>query len=77
MDDKLPCLLCGVEIKPSNNDDVANIATTPISWENGDVAVLHCGYGSRHDLTNFVLALCDDCIDKSLQNGRIAVLNYE
>lgn len=71
----LPCLICGKEISPSI-DDVSDIPVN-LSWQGGDVAVMHCGYGSRYDLTNLIIAMCDDCIEKSLQDGRLAVLSYE
>lgn len=79
MQNSLPCILCGSEIPPLNwgNDDSDSDIVSNMTWNNGDVAILHCGYGSRHDLTNFIIAICDDCIEKSLQNGRIAILSYE
>jgi len=76
MNTALPCLICGNEIHPSNDDSDTDIATN-MSWQNGNVAVMHCGYGSKYDLTNILIAMCDECIEKSLQDGRTAILSYE
>jgi hypothetical protein len=77
MQNTVPCLLCGNELSPTADDISDNDIAVNMSWQGGDVAVMHCGYGSRHDLTNFLIAICDDCLEKSLQDGRIAILSYE
>ena len=68
-------MVCERELFPTN-EDVGDIPVN-MSWLDGNVSVMHCGYGSRYDLSNIIIALCDDCIEKNLHDGKIAVLSYE
>lgn len=62
----LKCVACGKDISylwPASSD-----------IENPDDAVsgvLRGGYGSCHDLTKFLIVICDSCIDKGLKGGTV------
>lgn len=40
-------------------------------WNNGVVEKITFGYGSRHDMDSFYIAVCDDCIEE-LEANRLA-----
>lgn len=44
-------------------------------WNNGTVALLSFGFGSRNDLQSYYVAICDDCIDEAEKSG--AATNYK
>lgn len=77
MKTSIPCVTCGKEINPTNDANNDTDIAVNMMWHQGSVAIMNCGYGSRYDLTNIVIAMCDDCVEKNLQQGRIAILNYE
>lgn len=37
----------------------------------GIIQIIHAGYGSNHDTSSFIIAICDDCITKNLEDGTI------
>jgi hypothetical protein len=70
------CINCGKkihEIYESNNVDES-------AWENGTVGKIHIGYGSIYDGNILEIGICDDCIDKLDEIGKlnfIKKINYE
>jgi hypothetical protein len=38
-------------------------------WNNGTVERISFGYGSRHDLSTYYIAVCDDCIEEAIKAG--------
>jgi hypothetical protein len=40
-------------------------------WHHGVLISATCGYGSRHDMDTYFMAVCDDCIDKLEQDEMI------
>lgn len=70
-------MICDTEISPLNDERNDEDIVVNMSFNDGNVAVMHCGYGSKFDTTNLVIALCDNCIDNMLKNGKISVLNIE
>lgn len=46
-------------------------------WNDGLVSDVSAGYGSRYDGGQYVIAICDDCLEKKMNDGTIAVTgNY-
>ena len=70
--DFLPCLLCGTHIKPTMGKAIPFLSCTNktnadhTSFLDGIVGTISAGYGSKKDTHEFVIALCDNCIDKNL-----------
>ena len=44
-------------------------------WNDGVVNLISAGYGSRFDGDEFMIAICDDCIQKKMFTGNIAYIN--
>lgn len=38
---------------------------------NGIINVIDAGYGSKHDTDQFIIAICDDCIELNLHDGTL------
>ena len=66
----IPCLICNKEIMPLLTDKDDDIISQ-LSWQNGDVNVFPMGHGSKFDKTNFIIAICDECIEKKLLENKI------
>lgn len=46
-------------------------------WNDGVVDLISAGYGSRFDGDEFIIAICDDCLEKKMMTGNIAYIdNY-
>lgn len=43
-------------------------------WRDGTVSLVSFGFGSRNDMTSFLVAICDDCIEEADNLG--IVVNY-
>lgn len=39
--------------------------------DNGIIHIIDAGYGSIHDGGQFIIAICDDCIDKNKEDGSL------
>lgn len=44
------------------------------SWRDGLVANVSAGYGSKYDGSMYVIAICDNCIEKKHNSGVIAFI---
>jgi hypothetical protein len=44
-------------------------------WNDGVVNLISAGYGSRFDGDEFIIAICDDCLEKKLMTGNLAFIN--
>ena len=42
-------------------------------WNDGLVKVVSAGYGSRHDLESYIIAICDPCLTKLREDKIIEV----
>jgi hypothetical protein len=74
-----PCIVCGKILTV----DICKNADSPCedidsSWkgyyvdvEEGASAIVYAGYGSQHDFEIYALVLCDECITKNYQAGRL------
>ena len=45
-------------------------------WSNGVVGNISAGYGSSHDGGQYVIAICDDCIQSKLDEGVLAYTGH-
>jgi len=39
--------------------------------DNGIIHIIDAGYGSKHDGSRLIIAICDECIGKNLDDGTI------
>jgi hypothetical protein len=44
-------------------------------WKDGVVDSITAGFGSNHDMDEFIIAICDDCLEKKLMTGSIALIS--
>lgn len=64
-----PCICCNKKIKltyPSHNNHPESA-----SYDGGVVSKISAGYGSTHDTNMYIIALCDQCIDKLKKENKI------
>lgn len=46
-------------------------------WSDGVIGRISAGYGSIHDGDEYIIGICDECIDKKLFTGGLALIdNY-
>ena len=43
--------------------------------DNGIIQVIDAGYGSKHDGDQFIIAICDDCINLNKEDGTLLYYN--
>jgi len=43
-------------------------------WKDGVVDLISAGYGSKFDTDEFIIAICDECLDKKIMTGNIAYI---
>lgn len=71
------CVCCRTkEIKPLEGTGLAEgqIKATEQEqgcWNGGTIEKVTFGYGSRHDMRDFYVAICDDCIEQLEKDGLI------
>lgn len=74
---KRTCICCKQkEVKPLEGMGLAegSIKSTEQEqgcWNDGTVEKVTFGYGSRHDMRSFYVAICDDCIEQLEKDGLI------
>lgn len=57
------CCVCQInKIYPINPETIEPLKQQKGMWSNGLVELVQPGYGSIHDLEQFFIAICDDCI---------------
>ena len=44
-------------------------------WLDGIIGLVSAGYGSNYDGDEFIIAICDECIEKKKMTGNIAYIN--
>jgi len=60
------CIICGkelTEILPSETPQPLNNSM----WNDGIVDIISIGYGSKFDGDQYIIAICDDCIESKLE----------
>ncbi len=50
-----------------SKESIYDIHTRTI--ENGIIRIIPATYGSNHDGSQFIIAICDDCISKNIDEG--------
>lgn len=69
------CVCCRTkEIKPLEGLFDGQIKVTAQEqgcWNDGTVEKITFGYGSRHDMRSFYIAICDDCVELFEKDGLI------
>ena len=66
------CIACNKnKIKPLYPEGVNPLSQENDMWNNGNVIYLCCGYGSRFDSDSYYFGLCDDCLEKGLENNKV------
>lgn len=68
--DFIPCVVCGKKITPTCGKPLEWLPCThPVNASSasfdGVVGVISAGFGSSFDTDNFVIAICDGCIERS------------
>ena len=62
----IKCLICGKILKPYFNWEFDSDKPCTALFNNADTWEISCNYGSRFDMLKFVFGLCDDCIQKKI-----------
>lgn len=63
------------KIGPEKDHQPKNQYTQKVStadnrmWNDGIVQIISAGYGSKHDTDQFVMAICDECINEKQDQG--------
>lgn len=72
---KVKCLICGKELKLSVNTDEPTTVTEAAAypWDGAVVDLIVGNYGSKFDLTEYLVAICDNCVHDAVQWGRLLV----
>ena len=57
--------------KDSKRPDGSLVNVNNEMIDNGIIHIIDAGYGSTHDGDQFVIAICDDCIEENLQDATL------
>lgn len=60
--------------KEKHNNHTLNINNEMIS--NGIIHIIEAGYGSKHDGDQLIIAICDDCIKKNLEDATLLYYDH-
>jgi hypothetical protein len=65
------CVCCGQEIRREWPD--LPEAPTPDRdvWHGAIVSYIRAGLGSKHDIDQFYVGICDPCADDAIRHGRL------
>jgi len=66
----LKCMVCKKELKPLEEGEYE---PEKDMWDDAGVHTFVPGYGSKHDSTRFIVGICDDCIDKLVEEKLVIV----
>lgn len=64
----MKCIICEKKIKRLHKGEEPPELGM---WGNGGVHEFIPGYGSKHDMSRFIIGICDDCLDKLIEKGII------
>lgn len=68
--DSYTCLNCKeAEITAQNPEYINPLMQGRGMWSNGTVIEVGFGFGSRHDMCNYYVAICDNCIEELEASG--------
>ena len=64
------CCVCKEKvISKVNEKSIHPLLQEQGMWADGAVEKITFGYGSKHDMDSFYIAVCDDCIDELKESG--------
>lgn len=63
----IKCIVCKKELKRIMPD--SNLPSESGMWNDAGVHEFIPGYGSKYDMTKFIVGICDDCIEKQVKTG--------
>lgn len=69
----LKCICCGKKLERCLDAGDVEVEPEVDAWDYAGVHLFVPGFGSRHDMSDIVVGICDDCIDKRLEDGSIYV----
>jgi hypothetical protein len=70
------CSVCKTnEVTPSEDFPIDPNNLHKGNWENGDLTLLSPGYGSSHDMSQYYMAVCDECLSTLREEGIITNTN--
>jgi len=72
--DPINCIICDSEITLLHPGYTENYKIESQMWNGGIVSNISAGYGSDYDGNVFLIGICDKCIKKSINNGKIIFL---
>ena len=58
------CIICGAKIKAIDFDTSFSPIIENMMWHKGVVATIQMPYGSKFDGNEYVIGLCDNCIEQ-------------
>lgn len=67
-------IVFGKEEKQTKEGDAFTLDASSEMWKNGVIGLISAGYGSSHDMDEFVISICDDCITLKKSTGHLAYL---
>jgi hypothetical protein len=73
--EKIKCISCGKELIRVFHGNTRTIPPEQDAWCEAVVHIVVGGYGSRHDMSELVVGICDDCVDRKVKEGKILVKN--
>lgn len=67
--DNRPCICCDAKIK-TLHPETTRFPQSGM-YDGGTVERISSGYGSKHDTDMFIIAICDDCIDRLKKENKV------
>jgi hypothetical protein len=67
----IKCITCGKELKPIGEAPTTIHEAAQFPWENGVVDIVVGNFGSCYDLNEYLVAICDPCIQDAIKAGRL------
>lgn len=63
------CVVCKKDLKPIWDD--LDGKPEQVAWDDAMVHDVYAGYGSKYDTCKFIIGMCEDCIEQSLEEGTL------
>jgi len=62
------CIFCKKEVKRLYMDILQSFSVEHQCWNDAIVGSIRAGYGSKFDNDDFIICICDECIEQHLQD---------
>lgn len=62
------CIFCKKEVEPMFMDLMEASNVNEMCWNDAIVGSIRAGYGSKFDNDDFIICICDECIEQHLQD---------